>query len=450
MHPVRVNASSGGRLLRVFGVAFALAIAIGGTVGAGIMRTPGDIAALLPSVPLILAVWVFGGVNALLGTTAYCELGTMMPSAGGPYVYVRRALGDFAGFFVGYVNWMQECAVMSALALLIAEYSGALFPWVGSHVAAAAVAVVMLLVLLQWFRVRWGGAVQSVTTVAKVLGLGALVIAAFIFPAAGAAGGAPPPAALPQGLALLAALALAMQGVIFTYNGYQYPVYFGEELRDPGREIPRAMLQGLALIIAIYLLLNVAFLRVLPLGQLAHDPFAGATVAHKVFGVHGDQLLRVIIIVSLVSVVNTAILAGPRILLAMARDQLFAHQATRVNAGGTPTVATLLTTLVALVFLLSGTFSTVLSLAAALMVVQYVLVFVAVFVLRRREPHTPRPYRAWGHPWTTGTGFVLGVLFLAGVVFGDPAHSAIAFGVLAVSYPLFRLLRPPRVPATSV
>ena len=174
-----------GHLLRIFGVAFGLAIAVGGTIEVpAYCASPGDIAALLPSAPLIMAVWIFGGINALLGATAFCELGAMIPSAGGPaYVYAHRAFGDFLGFFVGYVNWIQECAIVAALALLIADYASVLLAVRGCvNAEGVAVAIVALLVLLQWSQVRSGGLVQSVTTLAKVLGLGALATAAFVLP----------------------------------------------------------------------------------------------------------------------------------------------------------------------------------------------------------------------------------------------------------------------------
>lgn len=427
---------SRGHLLRVFGMAFALALVIGVTIGGGILRTPGDIAARLPSVAWIMAVWVFGGVNALLGATAYAELGAMIPCAGGPYVFARRALGDFAGFFVGYVNWIQLCATEAAVALLIGEYSGILLPVVTGHAQAVAIAVFLVLVTLHWVQVRMGGWVQKLTTLAKVLGLGALLVAAFTLPHANQPAAAP--LAMPHGFALLAALALAMQGVIFTYNGYYSPVFFGEELRAPGREIPRAIFRGLYLIIGLYLLLNAAFLWVIPLGALAHDPFAGGSVARILFGVHGHQLITLIVVVSMLGTLNAETLGAPRIVLAMGRDRLFPPQATHVNRGGTPDLALLISVLVTLAFLLSGAFQNVLKVVAALMVVLYSLMFVSVFVLRRREPDLPRPYRGWGYPWTTGAGLAISLAFLAGVAAADPQHSWIALAILVVSYPLYR------------
>lgn len=229
-----------------------------------------------------------------------------------------------------------------------------------------------------------------------------------------------------------------MQGVIYTYNGYHAAVYFGEELHDPGREIPRSIFRGLLLILAIYLLLNAAFLWVIPLGALAHDPFAGGSVARALFGSRGDQLITLIVVISMVGTLNAEVLNGPRILLAMGRDRLFPPLATRVNRGGTPDIALLATALTMLAFLFSGTFAAVLKVAVVLMVVQYVLMFVSVFVLRRREPDTPRPYRGWAYPWTTLAGLLIGIAFLVGAAAADPLHSWIALAILVASYPLYR------------
>ncbi|MDE2150144.1 MAG: APC family permease [Gammaproteobacteria bacterium] len=446
MHAVTGNAASPpaarGRLLRVFGLVFALAIAIGSTIGGGILRTPGDIAALLPSVPLYLAVWILGGVNALLGATAYAELGTMMPCAGGPYVFARRALGDFAGFFVGYMNWLQDCTTNAALSLLVAEYTIAFVPALYGHSVPAAFLIYATLVAVQWRQVRWGGHVQTFTSLAKTIALGGLVVAAFVWPHPAAAPGAAH--LLPHGGALLVALALAMQGVIFTYSGYHYAVFFGEELHDPGRQIPRSLFYGLALIIGMYLLLNAAYLWVIPIAHLAHDPFAGATVARTLFGARGDSIIRAIVIVSILGTINVSVLSSARVLLSMGRDRLFLRQATAVNAGGTPTVATFLSTLVVFAFLLSGTFNAALQVAVAFVVAQYLLMFVTLILLRRREPEAPRPYRAWGYPWTTAVGIVIAAAFLAGVALNDTRHTLIALAVLAVSYPLYRLTLRPR------
>ena len=192
------------------------------------------------------------------------------------------------------------------------------------------------------------------------------------------------------------------------------------------------MFQGVAAIIGIYLLLNVAFLRGIPMAQLAGEPFAGGALAARLFGTTGDAVIRAIMIVSLIGALNAFMMSAPRVLLAMATDGLFSRRALAVNPGGTPTAGMLLSLLVTGLFLLSGTFTRVLAAIAVIIVVNYVLVYVAFFVLRRREPDAPRPYRAWGYPWVQGVALAIAVAFLVGVAIGDPRGTLMAAAALAV------------------
>lgn len=434
-----------GGLLRVLGTAFGLAIGVGATIGGGILRTPGDIAGYLPSAFLFMAVWVFGALNSLLGATVYAELGTMIPRSGGIYVYAHRAFGDGMGFFVGYADWVNWAVSPAALSLLVGEYAGHLFPALAGHVPMVAFIILTALAALQWQGVRWGGHIQEATSLLKTLALLGLVAAAFVLPHPKMAG--PPAPVVPYGMPLLFALALAMQGVFFTYDSYYAVVYYGEEVRNPGREIPRSIFRGLLVIIGVYLLMNVAFLAVLPMGRIAHEPFVGGAVAQALFGERGDAIIRSIVIISVIGTVNSEVLAAPRILLAMSRDGLFPRGATAVNRGGTPTVALALTFAVSALFLLSGSFNAILGIDTIFIVVLYAVTYTALFVLRRREPDAPRPYRAWGYPWVQALALLIALVFLAVTAVSDVRDTLIALGCLLGSWPASRLVRrwmPPR------
>jgi APA family basic amino acid/polyamine antiporter len=428
-------------LLRVLGTAFGLAIVVGATIGGGILGTPGSVAKALPSTALFMGVWIFGAMNALLGATAYSELGAMIPRSGGTYVFARRAFGDDIGFFAGYADWVNWSVSSAALTLLAGEYIGDIIPALGAHPTVTGFATFAVLAAVQWGGVRWGGRVQEVTSILKAAALSCLVIAAFALPHAAAAPAPLPAPAVPHGIPLLLAFGIAMQGVIFSYDSYYAVVYCGEELRDPGRAIPRSIFRGLLLIIAIYLLLNAAFLAVVPIRQMAGDPFVGGTVARLIFGARGDTVIHIIMIVAILGTVNAQIMAAPRILLAMARDGLFPAQATRVNAGGTPSVALGLTLLLIVAFLFTGSFDAVLGVDAFFIVVLYVLVFSSLFVLRRREPDTPRPYRAWGYPLVPALALVIAVALLAAMALGDRRGAAITAALLVVSWPASHLVR---------
>jgi APA family basic amino acid/polyamine antiporter len=428
-------------LLQVLGTAFGLAMVVGATIGGGILGTPGSVAAALPTTALFMAAWVFGGINALLGATVYAELGAMMPRSGGSYVFAQRAFGDGVGFFVGYADWINWSVSSAALILLVGEYLGAIIPPFAGHTLGAGGATFAVLVLLQWAGVRSGGRVQEVTTALKALALIALVIAIFTLPHPDLYATAAAPPAVPHGMALLLAFGVAMQGVIFSYDSYYAVVYCGEEIRDPGRAIPRSIVRGLLIIIGIYLLLNAAFLHVVPVQRVAADPLIGGTVAALIFGPRGDTIIRLIGIVAILGTVNAQIMAAPRILLAMARDGLFPVQATRVNAGGTPTIALILSLVLVGGFLFAGSFDTVLGVDAFFIALLYVITFAALFRLRRREPDAPRPYRAWGYPFVPGLAVLFALGLLAAMTLGDRRGALISGGVLLVSWPASRVVR---------
>jgi APA family basic amino acid/polyamine antiporter len=437
--PAPSRGPDAGGLLRVLGLAFGLAVIIGNTIGGGILRTPGEIAAQLPDPRLFLAMWIAGGLYALLGAISLAELGAMLPRSGGQYVFVRRALGPWPGFVTGWSDWISTCGSAALMAIVIGEYIGPLLAPLAGHESITASGVVVFFTLLQWRGIRTGDATQQVTSLIKTIALLALVAAILFLPHESLA--APPPADVPSGFGLLAAVVIGFQAVVYTYDGWTGVIYFGEEVSNPGRDIPRSMLGGVLLVLAIYLALNLAFLRVVPIGLMADDPFVAGTAATAVFGPAGDTVIRVLMIISLLAGVNACQLMASRVPLAMSRDGLLPARVTRVNPGGTPTSALLLSTGVALLMIVTNTFETVLALLAFFFVANYSLSFASVFVLRRREPDTPRPWRAWGFPWTTGIAFLGSVSFLVAALISDRANSVRALLLLAASVPVFFLVR---------
>ena len=434
-----------GRLLSVLGVAFGLAVIIGNTIGMGILRTPGEIAARLPSPSLFLLVWVAGGLYALLGAISLSELGAMIPRSGGQYVFVRHALGEYAGFLVGWSDWISTCGSAAAVSMVMAEYLTELVPPLAGRAAVIAAATVIAFAVLQWRGVKWSDGAQQLTSLIKTLVLVALVAACFLVPAQGAAP-APAPAAIPHGVALFAAITIALQGVIYTYDGWNGVIYFSEEVRDPGRDIPRATMLGVVAVIVIYLALNLAFLHVVPIGGMAGQTLVAGTAAGALFGPRGDTIIHIVMLLSLLSSVNALVLMASRVPYALARDRLLPAGLTGVNQGGTPTPALVAGSVISLIFIMTGTFDQVLALLAFFFVLNYLLSFTSVFVLRRREPAAPRPYRAWGYPWTTGVALVGSGAFLVSAVIGDRANSVHSIIVLALTWPLFLIIRRLRRP----
>jgi APA family basic amino acid/polyamine antiporter len=388
---------------------------------------------------MFLGVWVIGGLYALLGAISLAELGAMIPRSGGQYIFARYALGEYAGFIVGWSDWISSCGSTAAVAIVVGEFAGALFPTLSGKSVPIAVSIAIFFALLQWRGIIWGSNVQNVTSLLKALAFLTLIIAAFLLGGQGSVETAKP---TPAGFSLLAAVVLALQSVIYTYDGWAGVVYFSEEVQRPGKDIPRALFGGVLSVIVIYLLVNLALLYVLPLSKIAGQDFAAGAAAEVIFGQYGDAVFRSLTIVSMLSAINALHLMATRVLYAMSRDGIFVGKAAYVNEGGTPTISLLISTAVALLFIVFGqTFEKVITVLAFFFVANYTLSFISVFVLRRREPEKERPYRAWGYPWTTALALMGSLLFLVGAVASDTRNSVYALVLLAASYPVFRVVK---------
>ncbi len=441
-----------GRLLQILGVGFGLAVIIGNTIGAGILRTPGEVAAQLPGVWLFLGVWLVGGIYALLGAFSIAELGVMIPRSGGQYVFAQYALGDYVGFIVGWSDWLSTCGTAAAVSIVIGEYLGDLIPALAGRKVGIALAVVILFALLQWRGVRWGSATQNITSLFKAIAFIILIAACFIL------GGKVPDeseAATTFAPSFIAVI-LALQAVIYTYDGWTGVVYFSEEVKNPARDIPRSLFGGVLSIIGIYMMLSLALVYVLPISKIAGSNFAPGLAADAIFGAHGGAVIKSLTIISLLAAINAYHLMASRVLFAMGRDGLVSTKLVRVNEGGTPTMALLASTIVAILFIIGGAFENsrrifenIVAVLAFFFVVNYLMSYISVFVLRRREPHMQRPYRAWGYPVTTALTLIGSVGFLVGAVAGDRRNSLYALALLAASYPVFRFVKRNELTETS-
>jgi len=418
-----------------------MAVAIGNAIAAGIVRTPGEIARILPNAWLFIGVWIAGGLYALFGASSMAELGAAIPRSGGQYNFSRRVLGDYAGFIVGWSDWLSTCGT-AAVAIVIAEYSGHLFPVFAGHVKLIAAALVLGFGILQWRGVRWGSGAQLVTALLKTAALLILVVACFIL-GGHARAAAPAAAALPplsSGWPLAVAIVLGLQAVVYTVDGWDGVIYFGEEVREPGRDIPRAIFGSVFIVMGIYLLLNLVALYILPMHEIAGNDFVLGTVADRVFGTFGDPIIRSIMIISMLSNINSNLLFSSRTLHAMSCDGLFFRRVARVNPGGTPALSLCLSTIVSVFFVL-GSFERVIAMLSFFFVANYTLSYFSLFLLRKREPEMARPYRAWGYPWTTGIALAASALFLIGSIATDRENAPLALGMLMLSYPVFRILK---------
>ena len=431
-----LSGSEGHGLLRILGVGFGLAIVVGGMIGGGILRTPGFIAAQLEVPLLIIAVWMFGGVYAFFAVNTYSELGTMLPRAGGPYVFARRSYGEYGGFLVGWSDWFLQTSTMAYLTIALGEYTAALFPSLADSVVPISITILFVLAFLNWIGLRLGSRIQKLTSLLKAVAFAIIIAACFVY-----GGGATSPSGRPllisSPTSLFVAIILSLQAVQETYAGWNNPVYFSEEDTNPERNIPRAMFGGVLIVMAIYVLFNLAMLYVLPMADLAASKLPAADAAQVVFGGASGQVITSLALLSMLGILNVQVLLAPRIIFALGRGGLFFRQVTTVNKGGTPTLALGMTVAVSGVWAATGTFELMLGVSAFLGLLVDLSVFLSLFVLRRREPELPRPYRARGYPFIPMITLLgSATLFLAYIV-SNPSSSLIGVTAVLFSYPLY-------------
>lgn len=415
-----------GQLRRVLGLGFGLAVSVGATIGVGILRTPGLIAGQFQSPLAILLLWIAGGAYTLLGASCLTELGVMLPQAGGFFAYVRRAFGDTAGFAVGWTDWLMYCSILGYLSIAIAEFIAKLTPVPESAIRFLGAAILIGIVSLQWLGIRVSSRFQEVTTALKCVAFLALIGICLFLPTRGATsnGTATP--------VTISGLVIAFQAIVITYGGWQSPLYFMEEDRDPARNLPRTMILGVLSVIGIYLLVNVALLKVLPMSVLAGATLPAADAAKVIAGPRGRDLITILSVISLVPLLNAIMMMGTRIVFALGRDRLFWSRTSSVNAGGTPGVAMLLTTAVAFGLIATGTFQRLVAMTSFFMMANYGVCCLALIVLRRREPNLQRLYRAWGYPWSVWVVITGAVTFLIAMLIGDLFNGLAALGLLVV------------------
>jgi APA family basic amino acid/polyamine antiporter len=402
-------------LPRKLGLLDSSAIVVGTIIGSGIFLVPNLVARSLPSAPWIIFVWIFTGVLSFFGALAYAELGAMIPATGGQYIFLREAYGPMWGFLCG---WTYFFVVISAaiawLAITFATYLGyfvALTPALSKVVAVTLIAAVTL---VNYRGVALGAAVQKVFTLMKVAALGTLILAAFLLAPHAAPAAAPNPGAV-----TLSGFGVAMISCLLSYDGWMALSLVGGEVKNPKRNLPMALSLGVGLAIAIYVLANLAYLRVLPVGEIATTARVGALAAERTMGTAGGAFVSFTILMSIVGAINGWALTAPRIYFAQARDGLFFQQCAAIHPRfQTPYVSILMFGTWSALLALTGTYETLASYAMYAAWVFYGLTAMAVLVLRRAQPDRPRPYRMTGYPATL-------VVFVA-VAFGFVVNTFIA------------------------
>lgn len=442
-------------LRRELGLTSTTLLIVGSMVGSGIFFGPQAIAAVVPNSGEFLLVWLLAGLISLLGALSIAELGAALPSSGGQYVYIREAFGRFWAFQYGWSNFLAgKSAALAAVAVVFGTFADFVLP---SPFGAAgyAVGLIAALTLSNVVGVRNTALVQNLSTALKVLGLLA-VIAVGLLAGQRAEGLEPLAPVGGLGTGILAAFALALVPALFAYDGWYFAAQVAEEVKDPGRTLPRGIVLGTLAVMALYLLINFAYVYVLGPGGLAATGAAeGARLADRqspavavmqaVVGPAGVGLVVAAVLVSTFGTVNAITLTGSRIYFAMARDGLFFPPFAKVHPRfRTPHVAILLQGAFGAVLAASGTFLQLAFLEVFATYVFLALGVAAVLHLRKTRPHMPRPYRTPGYPWVPLAFIVLiGAFGLAAIV-ADPLITGGFLLLIVLGLPLFLLLEAKR------
>jgi APA family basic amino acid/polyamine antiporter len=406
---------------------------IGGIIGGGIFRTPAAVAERVGSGGMILAVWIAGGVVALAGALCFGELGQRRPRAGGGYVYLRETWGPLPAFLYGWALLLVIASgAIAAIAVTFADYTLALTGLSRRFALPLAVAAIVFVSGVNYFGVRPGAVLQNLFTLLKLLALAVLVIA-------GLAAGLPPTGPAPP--AAPSAFGTALVPVLFTYGGWQQTNFLAEEMVNPERDLPRALLLGVAVVIATYLLANLAYLEVLGPAGLAASTAPAADAMRRAIGPAGGTLISAGVAVSTFGFLNLVVLVTPRVFQAMAADRLFFPWLARLHpVHRTPAAAIGLQALWASALALSGSFSQLVDYVAFADWVFFGLTVAGLFVYRRRDRAAGTPsgaFRVPGYPWTPALFVAASIFVVVSSVMATPRNALIGTGLLALGVPVF-------------
>ncbi len=425
-------------LLRSLGLTDATLLVVGCIIGVGIFRTASSIAAYIQSPALILTLWLFGGLLSISGALCYAELSAMFPASGGDYVYVKETYGRLWGFLFGWTKlFIERTGTIAILGFVFAEYLRRIITFEEPALRWFAAAAILLLTAVNVAGVRWGKYVQNVFTLLKIGALTAIVLvgahAAMTHPPVTVDWSLPP-----LNSSAIQSMGVALIFVLWTYGGWTEAAYVAEEVKQPTRTVPAAIIGGVLLTTVLYLLVNWSYLLFVPIGELPQTPLVAARVMQQVFGSAGSVFIASMITCSAFGALNGYILTGARILYAMGQDHALFTRLTTIHPKlRTPALALWVNALISVGLVFTKTLDQIMTYSTVVISVFFAMSVFAVILLRQRKPHMARPYRAIGYPLTpllfclTMAGFILDVCVK------KPSDAVFGFGLLLLGLPLY-------------
>jgi basic amino acid/polyamine antiporter, APA family len=450
-------------LIRGLGLTAAVMIVAGSMIGSGIFRKPATMAGQLMSPELLIIVWIAAGLITLIGALTNAEIAGMIKETGGQYAYFRVMYGDFVAFLYGWsIFAVIQTGSQAAIAYVFAEYMGYFFnffqlpepwqnfsvymPFVGNiypfmdfGVKTVAIICILFLTSVNYIGVVFGGVVQTVITFIKIASI--LFLAIFLFTAGtGSFENISHGFVIPESTMtnMFALIGLALAGAFWAYDGWNNVTFVAGEVKEPRKNVPLALAYGTMIVIGVYVVINLAFLYVLPIDVMANSPLVAASAAEVVFGAAGASIISIAVIISTFGALNGSILATARVHFAMARDNLFFTGIGKIHPKfRTPHISLLVQGLWSSILVMSGSFDTISDYVIFAAWLFYMMGAVGVFVLRRKMPNEPRPYRVWGYPFTPIIFIVFSFLFLVNTLISDTQDAAMGLILIILGLPIY-------------
>lgn len=425
------------KLPRRLGVWSAAAVLVGSTIGSGIFRTPASVADHVGTVGAVALVWILGGIIAVFGALTLAELATMYPRSGGIFVYVREGFGPMPAFLFGWTEMIViRPSALGAIAMIFAEYMQTFVKMTDGQIRMVAAAAIIVLGILNIVSIKWAAVVVNATTFAKVIALLGLTLLAFMFGDFGS--GALAGGHFQFSPTSWAGFGIALVSVMWAYDGWADLTFIAGEVKDPSRNLPRALLWGVGTIVVVYLAVNLAYLWVLPMDVMVKSPLVAADTATKIFGQAGAAIVAALVMLSAFGALDGSMMTGPRTFWAMADENLFFKPVAKVHPTfQTPYIAIAMATVLGVLYVSLRTFEQLADQFILGIWPFYALAVGAVFVLRKRLPNADRPYRTPGYPVIPFIFLLASVAMLANALFSAPGPTMLCFGVILAGIPVF-------------
>jgi len=439
------------KLDRQLGLFDSTMMVIGIVIGSGIFMTTGLMADALPSASLILIAWLLGGLQMLAGALTYAELSAAMPKAGGQYVYIREAYGSLPAFLFGWVAFIAYLTgTNAAIAVAVAEHLGSFYPNVSTqHIAIGfdyfsisggqifAIFLILFLSFINYLGILFGKWIQNVFTILKIGSILLFALAGLFISTGNHIDFAINPTSMSIG-SILTGMGIALVAVTWTVGGWEYVTFAAGEIKNPKKNLPLALIIGTIVIFVLYIIINIAYLKALPMDSLIGEIKVGEATAKSLYGTGIAGTFVLVVIISMFGSLNGNILVGPRISYAMAKDELFFSKAADVHPKfRTPGNAIMIQGFWAAVLVLSGTFEEIITLVVFVNFMMWIAASSTVFVLRKKQPELERPYKVWGYPYVPAFFIIFSSAIMINTFFEAPQQSLMGIGLTLLGIPAY-------------